>query len=110
MAVVQRVVDHPAGPAVPDDPGRPQQPQRVRDGGFGDGDGLGQVTDAQLAAFEQRVEHPRPGRVAEQLEEVGQTGRLADVDQPGPDVIDPIGIDQLRGARVQRDAPNPISA
>ena len=48
VPVVERVEDHPALPARPNDARVPQQAELVGDGGFGDAELLREVADAQL--------------------------------------------------------------
>src|SRR4030095_2513838 len=71
MLIVERIENHPAFAASPDNTGITKEPELVRHRGLGHAQLTGQVADTQLRAGE-RIEDADTGRVTEDAKDFGQ--------------------------------------
>src|SRR5688500_3641987 len=72
VSVIEGVKDHPAVASRTHDPGASEQPQLMRDCGFGHAEARGQVSDAQFTMRE-GVEDAKSSRVTKDTEDFGET-------------------------------------
>lgn len=88
---VSQPVVHDAPDLAPlDDAPIAQQSQLVREGGLAPADQGGEIADAELFGERERVEHSRPGRIGQQLEDRGQLlgiGTRDDLPQERPHLL-----------------------
>ena len=101
VRVREPVIHQPPLPAPGHDPGGAQHPQRLRHRGLLGVGGSGQVAHAQLARLQQRVQQPRAGRVAQQLEHPRRADQLSLRQGGVTDQLDLLRVHTRDRARVQ---------
>jgi hypothetical protein len=93
MGVIEPVVHHPAlPPGRGHDPVCPQPAHRVTGSRLAHPSRRGQVTDAHLAALQQRDQQPRPVRVTQQRENVRDLLNILIRRHGSPDGSNPLPV------------------
>lgn len=103
VRVVEGVVDVSALLAIPDEAARAQEAQVVRAGRLGQSGRSGEIADAELSAFEESDDQANTARIGKDAERLRKLLARAVVGQGRNDVGDPLGIDALDLAAIERD-------